>query len=344
MTFRVLSSLVSLLFLLYAPQSPRRCRAAIPVEGDRDLLSSLHAVQVTNESIFDRGRLTATVDARLARIKVDATIVWDGEKTFWDYVLQEPVKGPAPPSVSDEIKWFSRHEFLIEKSGVLWWYGPHAKLAQKITDGSRGYHDELRLRPDQLWFQAEGHKFYKWKGFLDPDRAAEGSGRIVVSKNSDDSNEVVVDRHFTNGTVCRLIFSWNVGGNLIRYETTEVGDQSTWRKGSYDWAQDERRHWYVKRYDYKHSILGDPDKLDMDCTVEILEFDPTYEIPEDRFEFSSLMVGKGTTVEEIARSRPQKTYRIGGQSTPFGVVDQAILDNLAKELRSSGFASPMIEE
>ena len=333
LTRRMATSLLALtvLPLLGSPA------AAAPVEGDVQGLELLQAAQATNRALFARGEMVVEISDALSKQSATARIIWDGARTYRDYAYTDVIQERRGP------RMHTRRARMIELPGVLLWYSPKARLAQKRVSRRQGsgYPKLLELRPDQAWFRMEamvGSDKSRWETLLDPQAAPETVTKFVVKKEGD---RVIVDRHYWSGNILRITASLAQGGNVVSYERLlegEVTPETAWGQGTCVWDLDSRGNWYLKSYLWQRSNTADPDKLDFDVTMQVKEFNPDPVIPRDRFEFESLDFAPGTTVEDkIGKGR---TYRIG-QAT---LVGQDLLDALAEEMKQRGFAAPQREE
>ena len=309
---------------------------AAPVEGDAEALKLLRAAQATNRTLFARGEMTVEVTSSGGRRSARAHMIWDGDKTFWDYEVTETAQEEESGSTVSVTR-----ARMIEVPGMLMWYSPKARLAQKRVARRRGegYQKLLELRPDQGWFRMEcmiGPKDkWDWQTLLDPSAAHPDVTKFVVRRDGD---RVTVDRHEASGNILRIEASLAQGGNVVSYETLGDGQAgrsgTAWQSGRCVWAADPQGNWHLKSYTVQRSNSGDPEELHIDLTVSVKSFNPNPVIARDRFQFASLDFEPGTIVEELGGR--QRTYRIGQESG----VGQGALDALAEEMKRRGFAAP----
>lgn len=309
--------------------------AAPPIEGDGKLLQLLQDAQATNKTLFRRGKMD--IEVHQNRDRAVATLIWSGEKTYWDYTHWDRTRDAKgkPITIVSRVR-------MVKTPKELMWYSPEAQLLQRIKDKSRGYPSLLNARPDDIWFSLEG--VVDWAEILDPAQAHKGVTKYVIRKKDD--AHVVVERHHSSGVILSMEASLKQGGNIIAYESIPppgnkslpLGKRAWWNKGTYDWAKDENQNWYLKRYAWQNSNEGDPEILNFDFTLDIKNFDPNPRIPNNRFQVASLKVVPGTTVEEVGGKG--RTYRIGKKGKEKKNVSQEVLDRLAEKIRSLGFASP----
>ena len=315
------------------------CRAAerpggIRVEGNEDLLQLIIAAQKTNQTLFPEGQLKAKVRGEWRSVKggvtsftVDAVadVVWDGKKTFWDYRLTAEWR----PEEGNKSVISAQ---MIETDGMLYWYSAERNRAQKIADQVSGYHSELKLRPDQIWFKLG--ESIDWLDVLKLSAQPPKVTKFVVRQA--ENGNVVVERHFEGGKILRIEASFEAGGNIVAYETILRDRRGIWRKGTYEWAKDSRGRFYLRSYLYKRSVDGDPQRPDRIFSLEVLDFNPEPVIAPDRFEWASLKVPSGTFIHEKAHNR-NKRYRLGQEPSK---VDLQALDKFAEKLAAEGFAAP----
>ncbi|MCH7990202.1 MAG: hypothetical protein IID46_13765 [Planctomycetes bacterium] len=211
---------------------------------------------------------------------------------------------------------------------------PKSKLLQKIEDGKRTYPEELKIRPDQVWFAMEGRG--SWSEFLDPDRFPAAKFRRVLRRESE--NIVVLEHtHRKTGGRIQIVFSLAQGGNVVSYERVP-GDPSREFSGagSFEWKRHPTDVWYLHKLSYHTNYPAANPKYTHEYSLEVTEFDPDPKISPDQFSLSALKVPNGTFVEEWNSTGRNKTYYKGGKKPRKDIG--AILEELAKKLRSKGFA------
>jgi len=292
------------------------------VHGDASLLELLITAQKTNIASFPRGSLTAevrVVQANGFSNAVEASVVWEGERTYWEFDTED-----ISPDRPKPLKTRRR---MIEDAGILMVYFPGAPYAQIATDRSAGYGDRLRLRPDQAWFNFEGNN--DWAEEFDPAKHPDSVFTVGA-----DGDLIVVERKQANGNLLRLRASLDKGANVVAYEDQfGPSGEGFWREGKYDWVQDSAGNWRLQRYEYKRAFSGDPDDFDLTYVLEVSAFDPDPIIAADRFQFESFDLADGTIVEVVGAN--PRTYRHGDVNNP-----QDVLEELARKLREEGFAAP----
>lgn len=315
---------------------PFPAHAAPRVEGDAEALRLLQAAQVTNRSLYRRGQMTAEVRDKVSNTSASAHVIWENERTFWDFHYQ------CPAGKSRQM--LIRKGQQIQSPKTYFYYNPSVRLAVKMTDSKGGYEDLLKLRPDQVWFRMEGpFGGPEWAMILDPLRAHKIVSHYVVSHLPDD--RVVVERYQHNGDVLKIVVSLAQGGNVITYDQIPGPEAQSrvpesgifWAHGVYEWAQDMEGNWYLTRHAFARSSTGDPKQLHFDYELLIKDFNPNPMIPKDRFEFSSFRLPVGTSVQEKnAQGRTKRTYRVGGKD----LLGEDSFDFLIESLKNRGFARP----
>lgn len=311
--------------------------AGVPVEGDVQLLRMVRDAQITNAAQFQRGAMRCKIHDRRVDLQIDATVVWDGEKTFWEYELSERM--PRTEGTNQPKGRRTEKGRFIEEGKLRSFYFPESRFAQIINNGNQGYRDQFKVRPKDLWFKMEG--IHVWAEFLNPDAEPPPIFSLTVRRDGDD--RVIMERRNQRNDVMTVVASLAQDGNIIQYESApHSGNESLpkdsrsfWRWGRYQWAKDARGVWYLKHYEYKRSSTGSPTELNFDFVVDVESFNPNPDIPPDRFKLASLKLPNGTTVEEIGPN--PKTYRIGGKQD---AVKQDTLDSLSDLLRSKAFIRP----
>jgi hypothetical protein len=83
---------------------------------------------------------------------------------------------------------------------------------------------------------------------------------------------------------------------------------------------------------------GDPGRLGIDFTLDVIDFDPLYKVQPSKFTLAGLSPAPGTTVEETGKRN--RTYRIGRDGKEKATLSRETLEKLSESLRSSGFAAP----
>lgn len=312
--------------------------AAPPIEGDASLLQVLREAQEANASRFLRGSLKASVDevTPQTRFTAQAHLVWDGERTWWEYSVRH---------VDRERNTFHTSQDgiqLVQTPDELIWYNPALKQLQRILDKSSGYYRQLALRPDQSWFVFEGHPTTPWSEIFDPGLVEEYVERIIVVQEGD---HVHVDRIYTVGFKTRSTVSLSQGANVVAYdweaESGASGGFPYARSGKYEWAPDGNGRWRLASLRYQHHLPGQEDDPAYKYELTVDEFDPDPEIPSDRFTLEGLDVIPGTVIHETG---PQgRAYQYGVSPEDDTAVSQEALDRLTEILRA-GFSSPERED
>ena len=312
---------------------PQRSQSDIAVDGDAGLLRAIRDAQVTNAAEFKRGEMRCRIHDRMADMDINTSIIWDGDKAFWEYKLSEPAGDPRAAKTGKARR--SETGRFIDDGNVISYYFPDSKFAQIITDRSAAYRSQFKVRPNELWFKLEG--VYLWSSLLDPDRTSDLL-KYVVREEPDD--RIVIDYcNLKNGEIIKVVASLAQGGNIIGYETAahtkdpkETG--AFWRRGKYEWERYGPDRWYLKHFEYQRSSTGSPKELHFDFVLDVESFTPNPQIPPDRFESASLMVAQGTVVEQTGKSA--RTYRVGDAHR----ISKEELDRLAEKLRQGRFVRP----
>ena len=301
------------------------------VEGDRALLDALVAAQLTGSAAFPRGALDAEVSASRGPevVHTSAHLIWSDSSTYWNY--RETVKSQGTdPSISKGE--------MIETRDLLICYWPEFKLVQIIRDRKYGYRRELRLRPDQVWFGSlDGSR--SWSDLFDPGTPERPPA--VVFDNlavSGDKDDVAVIREL-EGSTFRIRASLVCGGNVVEYDSRPVPDAPVGFRGSYEWTELPDRRWRLKHYEYQFSATGNMKNPEQRYDLMVTSFEPEPAIPANRFTFDSLNIPDGTLIEEVSAAGT-KSYRKGRKSP----TAQEVLDDLARDVRSKGFAASPTED
>lgn len=308
------------------------------VVGDALLLRQLIDVQETNQSLFTRGRMEAEFEDNTSRVKM--TAVWDGDKYYWNYNLTwfklKPKPGETKPRVSSKV---GERIYTPGKMVGLW--RDKITYARKSTGGTRSENVERQLEvfPQDWWYKLEGKLL--WTEIIDPKHAHKFVTKYIVERK--DNDRVVVKRDHTFGGVMTVEFSLKHGGNIVRYQfdAPDVGSEmgtAFWRMGEYEWKPTDDQ-WYLARYSWQSSSKGDPDKVDKRGQLIVSEFDPNPDIPDDRFEFSSLTAPKGTLLQQRKGKKSLKTVRLGAGGEEGKRVSTSRLDDLAGKAGKRGFGA-----
>jgi hypothetical protein len=324
--------------LLFAVLSPFTIAAANEVqalEGDPRLYEMLRAAQKTNLARLNKGRFRAKVIADWQRgmhAEAKALVIFSGEKTYREYT--HATSQPDPQGKQRKTQSGKQTVKMIEEPGLLTMYVPKVKLLQKLEDSKKTYPEELKLRPDQIWFSLEGSR--NWIEFLEPDTFAAEKFRRVLRRESEN---IVVLEHTnrkTGGRI-RIVFSLAQGGNVVSYERVP-GDPSRAFSGagSFEWKRHPSDVWYLHKLSYHYETPAANPKYTKKYSLEVTEFDPDLKIAPEQFSLSALQVPNGTFVEEWNSTGRNKTYYKGGKKPRKNIG--AILEELAKKLRSKGFA------
>jgi hypothetical protein len=199
---------------------------------------------------------------------------------------------------------------FIDTGAIRLCYWPALNFAQIIDDRSLVCRQEFKVRPGDLWFKLEG--IHAWETMLDPDRDSDKL-EYVVRRESEE--RLVIDyRNLLNGEVLRIVAAPARGWNIIEYETQpEITDEKLrnaprfWHRGKYEWSEDERGAWFLKRHEYQRSSSGNPKKLDFDFAFENESFTPEPVISPDTFTIKALRLAKGTQVEQTGKA-PKTWY------------------------------------
>lgn len=318
--------------------------AAVPVEGDGDLLALLRSAQETNALLYPSGRITVSAREEISGDAADATITWSGDQTRWDYTRRQRIPGPQadgsprPDAVTEG--------YIIRGPGRVMWYSPGARQAQMATGApvGAGVPDILDVTPE-AWHRMDGPFGYlergDWKVLLDPERAPPSVTKYVVSRAGGD--EVIVERHYTTGNVLRITASLSLGGNVVSYErvpfgrpTAEVGrGEVVWNKGNYHWVLANDGQWRPSHFSCERRGKAGPI---VKYTLDVSSFDASVRMPAQFFTEGALKLAPGTIV--IESGQRERIYRIGRGGGEMKVIQDSQLDRLADSLRRSGFAAP----
>jgi hypothetical protein len=326
--------------------SDAACWGAAPIEGDAALLQMLVDVQATNLTLFPRGELTAEVSEKFAPLDAEATVVWDGSRTYTRFRTKTIVQSPVPnmPGKFESLDSIQEGE-MIEAPGVLMLHFPSLLQARSYVEheSGTGCFRELKLRPDQIWFSYEG--VVNLKELISPTSTRAEGVKFVVKRDGPD--RIVVERHFGGGSYISFVASLSSGGNIVSFETILSTAKNIWGKGTYSWDRDPLGRWYLRELRYEVAFLGDPQQIDRDFSLRVTKFNADPIIPSDRFEFSSFKVEDGTVVEEgliLGRSSTstpgRRTYRVGKLAKPEANLSESQLNGLVEKLRAGGFAAP----
>lgn len=306
----------------------------VPVEGDRELLSFLRDSLIMNEARFTKGKLTATVFSMDDdRIFWDSsgTIMWDGDKTYWDLLCREDDR---PKGVVESIAL----------PGVtLYWNRGETRLVRMHGTLARPTYGWLWMRPDSSWYLSEPFTDTRLHEYLDASGSTPLSGhfrKIVVTRAADDDDIVIVNVHIDTGVAVEYKFSLAMSGNPLHFLNKRDGDCPYFedRECSYDWLPDGRGGWRLKSMIYTCSgpPFGNSRGYKRSVEIQVDSFEPDAEIPADRFTEESFHCPLGTEVndrwEDASKSR---VYYLGGR------VEEDLdvkLNRVSASIKEKGFA------
>ncbi|HVC97126.1 MAG TPA: M56 family metallopeptidase [Pirellulales bacterium] len=285
-----------------ATTEPVQARDEAPVEGDRTLLKTLLDVQTTNLTLYPKGELTVEVNETVSQLELKATVIWDGDRTYWKYRLKQVVPAPTREKPRDGQSHDAIQEGeMIEIPGELMVYFPSFLQARRYVkhEFGEGYVRELKLRPEQTWFRFEGT--INLKELISPTSRRSKGTRFVVKRDPPD--QVVVERRSATGSLATgsymlFVASLAAGGNITGYEIIKPTNYDLYGKGDYSWAQDGAGHWYVRELHSQESSTNRPEHLMRDLRIKVTHFDAEPQIRNDRFQFSSFDFADGTVVED----------------------------------------------
>ena len=313
-------------------------RAAAPVEGDAELLQSLFAAQRANAASLARGRVRATATVRESSSgqemeRAEATVLWDGPNTYWDYSREYPgLKVDGKPTQRED------RGVAIETPETFILY--HSESSRVFVNPSKtgSYHQILRLRPDQIWLVHGRHidlNPISWAELLDPEstRSATLPHKYVVRREGEIAT---VELHYEGREVFTVNAALAHGGHIVSYDTeTVVAKRLIWKTGKYEWERHPSGVYWLRRYEMTYSDPKGSPYGKYHYLLEVSDFDPDPDIPKNRFELESLDLPDGTRVTEDRGKGQRRQYRIGGE----GIFEND-LDRLADEARRARFASP----
>ena len=338
-------SRVSLLCAAVGAMYGSDCLADAPVEGDQALLKTLADVQATNLALYPKGELTAEVDEKFSKLAAKATVIWDGNRTYWKYRLKQvghvPVKGK--PGEMEEVDSVQEGE-MIEIPGELMLYFPSFLQARRYVqhESGEGYARELKLRPEQTWYKYEGD--IDLKELISPTSTRMQGCNFVVSSKPPD--QAVVECRNKSGCCLRILASLAAAGNIIGYEILEPTKDDLYSKGEYSWAQDSAGRWYLRELHSQESSTPRPENICREVQIKVTHFNAEPVIRNDRFSFSSFDFAEGTVVEDglilgnRAGSKNLWTYRVGANGQAKKSPNESELNKLADKQRSKKFAAP----
>jgi hypothetical protein len=322
MTLGLLKSTLPLYCLLLG-LFPLGARAS----DDTSTVKMLAAAQKTLMEAFPSGSLTATVDDQYVGRKATATVIWQGNRYFCDALTEEFSPSASRPT--------TKVRFVYIRKNNRWdYYFPDSALLQRIADGRASGWEQLRLAPEEQWFQMNfaGPTTFlaQMQRLLKPD-----SDFTYTTHDSGDGLIRLEAQHNSNWDRAITVFSMKHGGAVLSHEVIPIDSKALVRSRTlYTWLPATNGIPRLESYKYQQTAATDANFQDERAvTITINEFDTNRKIASDRFEISSLALPEGTWVEELGAN--ERRYRIGDNSRPAPGISEQTFRDLAVELSRS---------
>jgi hypothetical protein len=199
----------------------------------------------------------------------------------------------------------------------------------------------FRVTPADAWFQQDWTS--RWSALLNPEEPSIGDKRITFTVEEQGEHRIIVRRRVENKkhrVVIEVDFAR--GGNVVKYWTDGPIETGFAREGELEWLQNADGRWILKslrnKRDFWENGKVSPQEVDL---LEIWDFEPAPKFEDGHFTEAWLGVASRTRVEEYGPDGGMvREYYRGSTGQAEGAVDQERLSELARILRSTGFAAP----
>jgi hypothetical protein len=338
--------------------------ADVAVHGEAGLLPILRKAQATAESAFPHGRLSWRYSEKRGDVRTEAygTVLWSGELSRWSYQSRQ--------SDADGVMRFNddgggEPVTHIRSHREYFQYLPDYRYAVRSPHLSHGL-PSFNVLPKQAWFHdhfaGEGRK---WSEMLDP--ALPDRWCISMTLEREGDNTVTITRRYRDGIpsymtsaasqpdperdrVDDLRITRRLDGipDYVMSASLHFGGLVTgFRRAAMASGTDEvlqcsescrlewepvgdGRFWLRRREQHReHARRSD---LFIHSVLEVTDFDPDPEIPDDAFTFEGLHLPPGTPISDQGNVHPARPQ------TAEAIL-QAELDDLSKLLRNVGLGA-----
>lgn len=319
------SSFFFVMTVAYACIADAQAPAAVPIEGDAELLNVIRAGIKTARSKYPHGDLSAVVSIGPSRAIIH-DLAWLEGNTYCEYEMHmfataerqgEPAKGLRCVSIEND-------------SEIVTWI-PSVKAVNRFPRGAASLPSELRVTPRDNWFVFQDTSIDLERMF-DRDNPKGAVSGFAVKQDGD--RVFVTRKHLTDGQKRDVVFEFSLalGALPVAYHTTGGKGGSAY-KGKYEWQLDTIGRPYLAKYAWSR-VIGPSVPRDVpDFEMEITRWD-TAVVPPSKFTFASLALPDGTQiVTHDSNGFATRTDWVGGR--PPSLDEQ--FRELGQALRSRGF-------
>lgn len=320
--------------------------AAVGINDPADRLPLLEAAQETLRAAYPRGRLKARATANYHRgastETVTSTVIWDGDRTYWDYEKHEVVKK------EDKVDFRSWGEIIDDGTSYFFLRRGSEPISTTLLSidlrrSQSSIGTTYAVRPDLAWVRDPF--LFEFSMFVDAahilrDFGGDYRGTVTVREDGDD--RVVVEFEFLgtpdtpDENFTRLVASREADWNIVS-ATTDGRTIGRRNEVSLEWDRDPKGRVFLKNLQATQSG-GKNNQYEAAFQLSTLEFDPDFAVPKDRFVSTTLRIPPGTNVREYDGDKLRQ-YKWGETTIDALRARQERLDELAVSLANDGFAS-----
>ncbi len=308
------------------------------------LLPALLDAQITNQTLFPFGELQATVRDVSRGEQTALTLVWDGSRTYREYVVSQLDGGKSG---------YTRRQVESETES---WFFDGEFTASHIMKKYRAGPSLFKLRPDENWYGVFNHD-RPWSPYLDPmhpnwsDSSIRGSGTGAgdditwnVTQESPDLIRARMDWNGRYSGFVDLLVSLEQGANVVEYsvEASNIQKDRIRRFGSFSWDQDSEQRWFLRSARYGEGSVAAggkfPDRDEHSIDISIHHFDARHRPPESQFRKEALSIPEGVTLQtEHADGRRSRGIYGNPKKVATSPLINHLLERQLTELQHGGF-------
>jgi hypothetical protein len=302
------------------------------IEGDVALVQILRDAQRANIDALETGSLRARVIAKTSKtapIRVAVSLVWSGDRAYWEFDERQEVPRKTDPSHLEPM--IRRCRMTFDGSEFSLYLMSQGSPGRVVIFSDADFHNtvpsymHVDQRPSRRWTKL-GSGGRPWAELLGPHPNFKqpvrkwliqqlSGGRVLVERHDDDEG----------AGISRITASLELAGNVIE---TSYKSASQSHESSHTWRKSSEGVVLLDRELHKSDFGGITSETEL--VVESVDLQPV--IAPNQFEFGALKVRDGATVDDKIRRR---RYTHAGR-----VVNQELLEGIARTLRESGFAAP----
>jgi len=311
-----------------------------PLEGDPALVEYLRDAQTSNLASLRSGKMKVAVkltnDDQIAELEAD--LEWAGSDIHWKYRLSDPdglfEQGKRQAGPLSELPW----EYMMITSDKIYMYV--AQQRRLYIDYAKHFNFAyMELIPIHCWYRCcspfLGHAGGRpWVEMIGPHPAFPPLPGMKYRISREGGDVIRQIREDPDGGLLEAVFSVDLCGNVVRasYLSKSKTSPSFWL--TQDWKRRSDGVCVLSSCDYREGFV--PRRVDArfryQLTVSGVDL---VTVPRSRFSLSAFtsLAPKNTIVQDRTTNRSSLI-------NPEAPLPTSLLEELAKTVRSRGFAKP----